>query len=179
MTGGRRLLVLGGIVLAVLVALRIAGELTRDDERAQGPAGSSYAYGSYGASAYAALLLRSGREVIRLRDRPRDLDLDPRLTVVLLYPDVITPDDAAALGRFVRRRREARGRGRAARQLARSGRAGSAALELGRARCDAGAGTACARPPACAPSPPVSPAASARPARPSRRSATRPRRSSP
>jgi len=102
-TGGRRLLVLGGIVLAVLVALRIAGELTRDDERAQGPAGSSYAYGSYGASAYAALLLRSGREVIRLRDRPRDLDLDPRLTVVLLYPDAITPDDAAALGRFVRR----------------------------------------------------------------------------
>src|SRR6185295_18304782 len=62
------------------------------------------------ASAYAALLLRSGREVIRLRDRPRDLDLDPRLTVVLLYPDVITPDDAAA-------------------------------LELGRARYDAGAGT--------------------------------------
>ena len=46
MTGGRRLVVLGGIVLAVLVALRIAGELTRDDERAQGPAGSSYAYGT-------------------------------------------------------------------------------------------------------------------------------------
>ena len=47
-SGGRRLIVLGGIVLAVLVALRVAGELTRDDERAQGPAGSSYAYGSYG-----------------------------------------------------------------------------------------------------------------------------------
>ena len=103
MSGGRRLVVLGGILLAVLVALRIAGELTRDEERAQGPAGSSYAYGTYGASAYAALLQRSGREVVRLRDRPRDLDLDPRLTVVLLYPDAITPDDAAALGRFVRR----------------------------------------------------------------------------
>ena len=31
-------------------------ELTRDDQRAQGPAGSSYAYGPYGAAAYASLL---------------------------------------------------------------------------------------------------------------------------
>jgi hypothetical protein len=102
-TGGRRLIVLGGVVLAVLIALRIAGGLTRDDRRAQGPAGSSYAYGTYGASAYAALLQRSGHQVVRLRDRPRNLDLDPRLTVMLLYPDVITPDDAAALADFVRR----------------------------------------------------------------------------
>ena len=103
MSGGRRLLVLGLVVLAVLVALRVAGELTRENVRAQGPAGSSYAYGRYGVSAYAALLQRSGHQVVRLRDRPRDLDLDPRLTVVLLWPDVITPDDAAALRRFVRR----------------------------------------------------------------------------
>jgi hypothetical protein len=103
MSGGRRLIVLGIVVLAVLVALRIAGELTRDDVRAQGPAGSSYAYGRYGVSAYAALLRRSGHQVVRLRDRPRDLDLDPRFTVVLLWPDVISPDDAAALRRFVRR----------------------------------------------------------------------------
>src|SRR6185503_750938 len=103
MTGGRRLVLLGVIVVAVLIGLRVAGELTRDDERARGPAGSSYAYGAYGASAYAALLQRSGHQVVRLRDRPRDLDLDPRLTVVLLYPDVVTPEDAAALARFVRR----------------------------------------------------------------------------
>jgi hypothetical protein len=103
MTGGRRLILLGCIVVAVLVGLRIAGELTRDDERAQGPAGSSYGYGTYGASAYAELLQRTGHQVARLRDRPGDLDLDQRLTVVLLYPDVITPDDAAALARFVRR----------------------------------------------------------------------------
>ena len=101
-SGGRRLLVIGLAVLAVLIALRIAGELTRQDTRAQGPAGSSYAYGEYGVSAYARLLQRSGHQVVRLRDRPRDLDLDPRLTVVVLWPDVITPDDAAALRRFVR-----------------------------------------------------------------------------
>ena len=103
MSGGRRLLVIGLAVLAVLIALRIAGELTRDSTRAQGPAGSSYAYGDYGVSAYARLLERSGHQVVRLRDRPRNLDLDPRFTVVLLWPDVITPDDAVALRRFLRR----------------------------------------------------------------------------
>jgi hypothetical protein len=103
MSGGRRLVIIGVAVLAVLIALRVAGELTRDETRAQGPAGSSYAYGTYGVSAYARLLARSGHQVVRLRDRPRDLDLDPRLTVVLLWPDVVTPDDAVALRRFVRR----------------------------------------------------------------------------
>jgi hypothetical protein len=90
-------------VLAVLGALRALAELTRDDRRAQGPEGSSYAYGPYGATAYASLLKRSGREVIRLRDRPRDLDLDPRLTVVVLWPDVITAEDASELRRFLLR----------------------------------------------------------------------------
>lgn len=103
MNDARRLVALGVALLAVLVALRVANELTRDGERAQGPPGSSYAYGEYGASAYAALLKRSGHQVTRLRDRPRDLDLDPRLTVVVLYPDAIDAADAAALARFVRR----------------------------------------------------------------------------
>lgn len=103
MSGGRRLMLLGLALLAVLIALRVAGELTRDGKRAQGPAGSSYAYGEYGVSAYAALLRRSGHQVVRLRDRLRDLDLDPRFTVVVLWPDVITPEDAAALRRFLRR----------------------------------------------------------------------------
>ena len=90
-----------GVALAVLIALRVAGELTRDGSAAQGPPGSSYAYGEYGASAYAACWGALGRQVARLRDRPRDLDLDPRSTVVVLCPDVITPDDAAALGRLL------------------------------------------------------------------------------
>jgi hypothetical protein len=102
MSGGRRLIVLGIAVLGVLVALRVAGELTRDSRRAQGPAGSSYAYGEYGVSAYATLLRRSGHQVVRLRDRPRDLDLDPRFTVIVLWPDVITPEDATSLRRFLR-----------------------------------------------------------------------------
>jgi hypothetical protein len=102
-SGGRRLIVRGAVVIAVLVALRVANELTRDAQRAQGPAGSSYAYGRYGASAYATLLERSGHQVVRVRDRPGDLDLDPRLTVVLLYPDVVDSADAAALARFLRR----------------------------------------------------------------------------
>jgi hypothetical protein len=103
MSGGRRLILLGLAVALVLVALRVAGALTRDDQRAQGPAGSSYAYGQYGVSAYAALLRRSGHQVVRLRDRPRDLNLDSRLTVVLLWPDTVTPEDAAALRAFLRR----------------------------------------------------------------------------
>jgi hypothetical protein len=103
MSDGRRLIVIGVAVLAVLGALRALAELTRDDQRAQGPAGSSYAYGPYGASAYAALLRRSGHDVIRLRDRPRDLDLDPGLTIVVLWPDVITSDDATAFRRFLER----------------------------------------------------------------------------
>ena len=76
--------------------LRAAGELTRDHHNAQGPPGSSYAYGRYGTSAYASLLRRSGHDVVRLRDRPRDLNLDPRLTVILLWPDVITSGDSSA-----------------------------------------------------------------------------------
>jgi hypothetical protein len=103
MSDGRRLIVIGVAVLVVLGGLRALAELTRDDQPARGPAGSSYAYGPYGASAYAALLQRSGHDVIRLRDRPRDLDLDPRSTVVVLLPDVITTEDAAALRRFLRR----------------------------------------------------------------------------
>ena len=90
MSDSRRLILIGIAVLVVLGALRAVSELTRDDQRAQGPAGSSYAYGPYGASAYASLLRGAGHDVIRLRDRPRDLDLDPRLTVVVLWPDVIT-----------------------------------------------------------------------------------------
>jgi hypothetical protein len=101
MSDNRRLIVIGIAVLAVLGALRVLAELTRDDQRAQGPAGSSYAYGPYGATAYASLLQRSGHEVLRLRDRPRDLDLDPRLTVVVLLPDTITGDDASELRRFL------------------------------------------------------------------------------
>jgi len=101
MNGSRRLIVIGIAVLVVLGALRAVSELTRDDQRAQGPAGSSYAYGPYGASAYASLLRGAGHDVIRLRDRPRDLDLDPRLTVVVLWPDVITAEDARHLRRFL------------------------------------------------------------------------------
>jgi hypothetical protein len=102
-SSARRLIVIGGIVLAALVVLRVLGELTKDDRRAQGPAGSSYAYGPYGTSAYATLLQRSGHDVVRLRDAPRDLDLDPRFTLVLLWPDAIASQDAAALRRFLAR----------------------------------------------------------------------------
>lgn len=70
MSDGRRLMLIGGVVLAVLLGLRVVGELTRDHRNTQGPPGSSYAYGRYGTSAYAALLRRSGHDVVRLRDRP-------------------------------------------------------------------------------------------------------------
>ena len=60
MSDSRRLIVIGIAVLVVLGALRAVSELTRDDQRAQGPAGSSYAYGPYGASAYASAAARRG-----------------------------------------------------------------------------------------------------------------------
>jgi Domain of unknown function (DUF4350) len=101
MNGSRRLIAIGAGVLIVLTALRIAGELSRDDQRAQVPAGSSYAYGPTGVSGFATLLERSGHQVVRLRDRLADLDLNPRLTVVLLWPDAVRPADAAALRRFL------------------------------------------------------------------------------
>jgi hypothetical protein len=96
-------MVIGAVILTVLVALRVLGELTNDEQRAQGPAGSSYAYGPYGTSAYATLLARSGHDVVRLRDDLRDLDLGPRLTVVLLWPDAISAEDAMVLRRFLAR----------------------------------------------------------------------------
>jgi hypothetical protein len=102
-SGQRRLLVIGLAVLAVLLVLRGLGSLTRDSQRAQGPAGSSYAYGPDGVSAYASLLQRNGHDVVRVRDRVRDLDLDPRFTVILLWPDVVSPADARALRRFLER----------------------------------------------------------------------------
>jgi hypothetical protein len=100
-TGGRRLILIGSIILAALVGLRVLGELTKDGRPAQGPAGSSYAYGPYGTSAYATLLQRSGHDVVRLRDELRTIDLDPSVTVILLWPDAVTAEDAAALRRFV------------------------------------------------------------------------------
>ncbi len=103
MIGSRRLIAIGAIVLLVLIALRVAGELSSDDQRRPGRRpGRRTPTARYGVSAYATLLARSGHQVVRLRDRVRNLDLDPRLTVVLLWPDAITSADAAALRRFLR-----------------------------------------------------------------------------
>ena len=44
-----------------------------------------------------------GHQVIRIRDDLQDLNLDPRFTVVLLWPDAVTSGDAVELRRFLTR----------------------------------------------------------------------------
>lgn len=68
-----------------------------------GPRSSSYATGADGLAGYASLLRDHGHEVERLRTEPSDESLDPSNTVVLLDPDVVLPEEAEALGRFVER----------------------------------------------------------------------------
>ena len=86
---------------------------------------------------------------------------------MVLYPDVITPDDAAALAALRAPRRQARGRGRAAEALARTRscpiRRAGAERPLG---VDAGARPAARDLGRAHASPPASPAASLAPARP-------------
>jgi len=65
-----------------------------------GPAGSSYATAPAGAAAYAELLRRDGREIERVR-RPLD-EAGEIETLVVLEPEHVDPEEAAAIGARVR-----------------------------------------------------------------------------
>jgi hypothetical protein len=65
-----------------------------------GPAGSSYATAPAGAAAYADLLARDGREVVRLREPVADAGEIG--TLVVLEPQHVDPEEARAIGRRVR-----------------------------------------------------------------------------
>ena len=82
-----------GIVLAIVQALAPAPK---------GPPSSSYATSPAGLAAYASVLERAGHPVRQLRTRvaeraPRDGE-----TLVVLDPDVMEPEEARAIGEWVR-----------------------------------------------------------------------------
>ncbi len=85
--------VAGAIAVAV-VALNLA--LREVDQRTRppgGPTSSSFATAPDGAAAYAELLERFDRPVIRLREAPSEADLSPESTLVLLDAEGLTRDD--------------------------------------------------------------------------------------
>ena len=66
-----------------------------------GPPSSSYATAPRGIAALAELLEDSGHPVRRLRSLPGKARLDPAGTVVVLDPDLLRPEEARELRRFV------------------------------------------------------------------------------
>jgi Domain of unknown function (DUF4350) len=99
MSAGARLAVVGVALVAALLVLRFS--LPGGPSGPSGPWGSSYATSAGGEAAYADLLAQAGHRVERLRLRPREGVPTPDATLVLLEPDAISADDAAALRRFV------------------------------------------------------------------------------
>jgi hypothetical protein len=92
-----------GVVL-VLIALNVASRAVETVfPQPGGPASSAYATSEDGFAAYAELLRRAGHEVDRERELPRELDVAPgETTVVLADAGLVEDADAEALGRFVR-----------------------------------------------------------------------------
>jgi hypothetical protein len=88
----------GACVLVFLVVVSAAARLAPTPA---GPASSSYATQPHGAAAYAELLDREGRRVVRLRRRPADNTSGPGTTLVILDGERLHVDDAFAVGRFV------------------------------------------------------------------------------
>jgi hypothetical protein len=88
---------------AIIVALNL-GALLLDamyGGASGGPDSSTYTTSSHGTAAYAELLARTGREVVRLRAEPAHADLPPGSTVFVLSPPDVGRRDAAALADFV------------------------------------------------------------------------------
>ena len=81
------------------VVLAIVDRLTPEPK---GPPSSSYATTPQGLAAYASVLRRSGHPVRRLRTRIADEAPPTDQTLVVLDPDVMEPEEARAIGDWVR-----------------------------------------------------------------------------
>jgi len=96
-------LLLGSV--AILIALNIASravEIVYPEPG--GPPSSAYATAADGFAAYAELLRREGHEVDRSQEQPRELEVAPlRTTVVIADAGVVEEEDAKALRRLVER----------------------------------------------------------------------------
>jgi hypothetical protein len=96
--------VLIALVVGAIVALNVGlREVDRRTRSPGGPESSSFATAPDGVAAYAELLRRNGRPVIRLREPPADATLDPAATVVVLEPRGLRAADGDALRHFVER----------------------------------------------------------------------------
>ncbi len=86
-------------LLALAVAATVIDQFT---PHSAGTASSSYATSSDGLAGYAALLMKSGHPVTRLRTPPSRSTLDPHSTIVMLDPNLVLERDVTALRAFVR-----------------------------------------------------------------------------
>jgi uncharacterized protein DUF4350 len=90
---------IGVCLLAFAVVLAIVDRLTPKPE---GPASSSYATSPAGLAAYASVLRRNGHAVRHVRTRVADEPPPLDQTLVVLDPDVMEPEEARAIGDWVR-----------------------------------------------------------------------------
>lgn len=86
-------------IVAVNLGLRALDQATRSPG---GPDSSSFATAPEGVAGYAELLRRFDRPVVRLREPPRDTELDPASTLVLLDARPVPAEDARAIEEFLR-----------------------------------------------------------------------------
>jgi hypothetical protein len=91
---------IGGVIVAIYLVEWAARGLSGGTPG--GPTASSYATASDGTAAWAELLARNGHAVGRLRVTPRNAELPPSATAVVLEPPEVLKPDTAALESFVR-----------------------------------------------------------------------------
>jgi hypothetical protein len=91
--------------VGALVALNVLGSVINSATGGTpgGPRSSTYATGADGLAAYHDLLADSGHPTSQLRKPPSTGALDPSTTLVILDPRSMRPDEARAIGEFVRR----------------------------------------------------------------------------
>jgi hypothetical protein len=90
---------IGAFVLLFAIVLLVVDRFTQEPK---GPPSSSYATTPRGLAAYASVLQRSGHPVRRLRTRISDDAPPTDQTLVVLDPDVMEPEEARAIGDWVR-----------------------------------------------------------------------------
>lgn len=91
------------IAVAALAVFVVVLELVeRASPSPQGPRSSSYATAPHGLAAYASVLARAGHPVRRLRTPVADERPPLDATLIVLEPDVMEPEEARAIGEWVR-----------------------------------------------------------------------------
>ncbi len=103
-TGGRRIAVVVGVVVAAILLLNLLAsglDHAVSDSEPSGQPGSSYATNESGLAAYASLLTKFGHDVSIQRGSLAHTALDPATTLVVVEPTELTTDDEAALLDFV------------------------------------------------------------------------------